>query len=1080
MVEINIEAARAFATEAAAQLRAGAVEDVLRHLLSARLPLMFPDNPWWIQAHSIGAEAHVHFVDATGRRRIGFIDSLVGKTAIEYEKNLTIRSIYDEGYYQVEEYCSALLNRGEPCADIIGVLSDTVHWYAFTVRMESELSPGALFGPNNIVLDEVDSIDLENHDDDNLQRFGLFINRYLGRQGSRQLSAQSLATDLGFDSVFCSDNITEFAETVDEAFSSREHYGRMIASLWKNFVTCFEREDDTVFNCEAYTNELYIMTLAKLLCANILNNKVVDDDDGEMELVLNGHWFKERGFVNLVEYDYFGWLCEPPLIDRLLVAAKRMQNDLAAYDYKRIVAQDLFGSIVAQLADRDRRLLLGQEFTPQWVAKRIVERAIEMLPSNEYPNFVDMCCGSGVFVVETLRQTVARHGITPDHCSEDELRALTNCVVGFDIDPLAVLLAKLNWAMIMREYTTVSSAEMVIPIYHADSLFATAPLTKVMGNNFETQSVAMVFDGDEVELPGFLISPLNRRLFDAFIQTNYEIAKAQARTVAFNFTRSQAEDVVNSLVLDTGSTLTDEQKNSLAICALDLIATLERLQRSGRNGIWPFLLENSYRPGLVREHFNAIVSNPPWMAMSKLANNPYKADIVSRAERYGIKPTGSSHLHAELATVFLLNSVDKYLKDGAYCGVIMPDTLLNGYHHESFRNQAYLRSDWSVGFQLNEIWELPTDTFKNKAVIVFGKKTDAANSDTMPGNHIFPDREDETLVYRILHQGRRTAWSSNPNAQSITNGVLERIPFLQGADIMPRTLVFHKATKQPNGKWSLQPIPRRHDETSYLVSLAKENQDFSLNTQNIDDQFIYECYLSNHVLPFIVCKPAIALLPMKRVNGMLAAVNETELATYGSASSATFERVFRESGESASQYFDRINTRNKLKPQRFVDVPDSACIVFAGAGGEHICAAYVPVSQIDRRKTIIDQTLYWYIAQNEDEAIYICGLLNSRALGEIIADFQPEGAMGRRHIHKLPYEVTPPFKADDAGCLSVVEKTRALIDSLISTIDRSDVAQYIPPSRSTLQVRRSKIREFIHRLDEREDYERACRDVYGV
>ncbi|MCL1917201.1 MAG: hypothetical protein FWG14_02615 [Peptococcaceae bacterium] len=116
----------------------------------------------------------------------------------------------------------------------------------------------------------------------------------------------------------------------------------------------------------------------------------------------------------------------------------------------------------------------------------------------------------------------------------------------------------------------------------------------------------------------------------------------------------------------------------------------------------------------------------------------------------------------------------------------------------------------------------------------------------------------------------------------------------------------------------------------------------------------------------------------------------------------------------------------------------------------------------------------------EDEALYICGLLNSRALGEIIADFQPEGAMGKRHIHKLPYEVTPSFNADNEGHILVIEKTRSLINSLINTIDGSDVAQYIPPSRSTLQVRRSKIREFVHRLDKKEDYERACRDVYGV
>ena len=85
---------------------------MLRHLLSANLPQMFPENSWWIREHSTGAEANVHYIDTAGLRRNGFIDSLVGMTAIEYERNLTVRAIYTEGYHQVEEYCSALLNQG--------------------------------------------------------------------------------------------------------------------------------------------------------------------------------------------------------------------------------------------------------------------------------------------------------------------------------------------------------------------------------------------------------------------------------------------------------------------------------------------------------------------------------------------------------------------------------------------------------------------------------------------------------------------------------------------------------------------------------------------------------------------------------------------------------------------------------------------------------------------------------------------------------------------------------------------------------------------------------------------------------
>lgn len=1080
MININLEAARDFAILANNYIKASASEDVLRHLFSAYLPQMFPDNTWWIQEHSTGAEAHVNYVDAEGLMRTGFVDSLVGKTVIEYEKNLTIRAIYEEGYYQVKEYCAALLNQEVHCNDIIGVLSDTVRWYAFRANIERVPTSGLDYGPEDITLEQIDAVNLQDTSDDNLKLFGHFINRYLGRKGSRRLVSTVLTMDMGFESVFYYQHIEEFREVVNDAFSSREHYGNMIAFLWQSFVNYLENNGEQTFNRNAYTNELYMITLAKLLCANILNEAPVPCHEFTLKSILNGQWFKEKGFVNIVEYDYFGWLNETPFINDIVSIAIRMQNDLSAYDYSNVESEDLFGPLIAQLADKDRRLLLGQEFTPQWLSEKIVSHAIEILPEDEYPNFVDMCCGSGVFVVETIKQTIKRYHISPENCNDDTLHILINCIVGFDIDPLAVLLSKLNWAMAIRAFVPYVNTDLLIPIYHADSLFTVAPITNIIDDDYQVKAIRMAFDGEEVILPGFLITPANRELFDSLIQTCYETARVRVKYSAGDFPRTQAVMLVRRLISNAGVDLNEEQCDELCSSCHNLIFTLEKLQREGRNGIWPFLLGNSYRPGFVRKQFNAILSNPPWMAMSKLADNPYKTVLVSWAERYGIKPTGSSHLHVELATVFLLNSVDKYLKDNAIYGIIMPDTLLNGYHHELFRKQQFFQAEWPVDLKVNEIWDIPVDTFKNKAIVLFGQKVRSVNSDIILGRRIRKGMPDELCEYRLLRQGRRTAWSPNPSAQTITEGVLESIPFLQGADIMPRTLVFHKAVSQPNKKWSIQPIQRQNDALSYLVSNAKMHVDFSLNAINIDAQFIYDCYMSNHILPFFVCSPAKALLPMKKVNGRWQVVDEQELIRYGTSSFAAFTRIFRKAGETARQYFDRINYRNKLNPQIFETISNEKQLVMAGAGGGYTCAAYIPIDQIFKDKTIIDQTLYWYIAQSEDEALYITGLLNSQALDTIIADFQPEGALGRRHVHKLPYMVTPPFDAEDLAHLLVVEKTRALKNRLDEILPSSDIIKYCSPARSSLSVRRRKFRLLIQQLPESIDYEDACRGVYNV
>ena len=62
-----------------------------------------------------------------------------------------------------------------------------------------------------------------------------------------------------------------------------------------------------------------------------------------------------------------------------------------------------------------------------------------------------MCCGSGVFLIETIRKVREKYAInTRDYdVAKDEV--VFSCVMGFDIDPLAVMLAKVNWVMFMRD-----------------------------------------------------------------------------------------------------------------------------------------------------------------------------------------------------------------------------------------------------------------------------------------------------------------------------------------------------------------------------------------------------------------------------------------------------------------------------------------------------------------------------------------------------------------------------------------------------------------------------------------------------
>jgi hypothetical protein len=524
--------------------------------------------------------------------------------------------------------------------------------------------------------------------------------------------------------------------------------------------------------------------------------------------------------------------------------------------------------------------------------------------------------------------------------------------------------------------------------------------------------------------------------------------------------------------------LDEKQQRSLVSGCHSLITTLSKLQKEGRNGIWPFVLGNCYRPGIVGDQFNGIVSNPPWMAMSKLANNPYKEELLSIAEQYGIKPTGSSHLHTELATVFFLSSVKRYLRDDAHCGLILPDSVRNGNHHEPFRTQAYINAKTPVNLLVREIWELPTKPFKNDAIVLFCQKACGVNPNEFMGRCVYPHDDDEWIEYRTIQLGNLIVWSSNPSVQKVIIKEENPMPFLQGADVLPRSLIFHKAIQQPNMSWSLQPILRKRDELTYLVSDEKKHKNFSLNVNSVDDQFIYDCYITKHIMPFFANPPAKALLPMKRKNGIYIVATEVDLETAGSGTSAAFALIFNEAGKNATQFFEKINKLNKLNWQQFINTTDDKQLILYNAHGKHVRAANIPFTKINNEKTVIEQGLYWYIADCEAEALYITALFNSYALRSIIIEFQAKGSFGERHIHKLPCEITPKFNMNNPDHLNVVRTSRKLKNRFEKGIYDSDIAQYISPSISDTKTRREKINSFLEGLPEYNEYEVACREVY--
>jgi len=1044
----------------------GAVEAVLRGELQSWLRRIFPDveDERWINHYGEGAEAHAKVGVAGGEVANRFIDNLIGSTTIEYEADLRIPAKREEGFGQVKEHAAGLIRSGIPVSQVRGILSDTVDWYAYDVVLDPGIAPGDCT-VGDIKLIEVEAFEPATDDEPTAERMTLFLRRHLAREQSRPLIANNLAFDLGLESPAYRRNVATLTELV-EAGRGADPSIALATDLWSHFVDHLEGEGGP-FRIGPYVDEVYLSILARLLSANALAGAAAISGDDELRAILNGSFFQNAYQLdNLVEKDYFGWIAEPDHIGGFLPVAREIQRDLYAYDFGRRAEEDLFGRLMAQLARRSQRKLLGQEWTPSWLARHLAERCLDDLPDDEDPEIVDMCCGSGAILAEVIKAVKVRYGYV-------DIVRLANVATGFDIDPLAVAFAKTTWVITLADEINAAAGPVTIPIYHADSLFAVTPVSASLPILGESETIDITLDGETIQLPAGLLQPEYRELFDRLIDWAYDEAQQPG---GVPLTADDAQTTLDTAAAASNVTLSEDLRETAAQAVLSLARRMKELADAGRNGIWAFILRNTYRPGLLAGRFNGLVSNPPWLAMSALADNPYRELLSRRAALYGVRPAGQSFLHLELGTTHLLHAVDRYLKPGAAVACLVPGTILNGNHHERFRQRGYIACDRPVAFHVTELWQITPGTFKYPGAALIGRKeADTAAADNPVGAGAVARADAiESVDFAIREIGTtRTAWVLEKHGLPAAPAGGEEVS-RQGADIMPRRVVCIDILNDAGQEYRVD-TPGPQGDWAFAVGGAHELHGKSFPGY-VAPRFIHHIAQSVNLLPFILGphRAPVAIPACRDANGAWQIYESADIRRMGLTRTARrltqIDEELAKIGNHTLAY--RIDFRRKLSIQNF---GDEGFVVLSGAGGKYICAACLPVD--DAAELVIDQTLYWQVVAEEDDAWFRTGFLNSFALTEAILPFNPEGDFGPRHIHTLPYRLMPPFDADNDDHRAVAAAARVAAGEAAAIVAGD---AYIGDPNRSLSVRRRKLREQLAESATFQELDRLCGTILGI
>lgn len=78
----------------------------------------------------------------------------------------------------------------------------------------------------------------------------------------------------------------------------------LIRQVWQNFIAYLGISDYGEFSVDTYINEFYLVTVAKIICVNVLAGAPVVSTRNEIQQILDGGYFSNQNIENLVDYDY--------------------------------------------------------------------------------------------------------------------------------------------------------------------------------------------------------------------------------------------------------------------------------------------------------------------------------------------------------------------------------------------------------------------------------------------------------------------------------------------------------------------------------------------------------------------------------------------------------------------------------------------------------------------------------------------------------------------------------------------------------------------------------------------------------
>ncbi len=455
-----------------------------------------------------------------------------------------------------------------------------------------------------------------------------------------------------------------------EEISKAKNYLKELADFYG-----FQTEDlrKLLFSIHSYYALLMKMMAAEVLSlqtgsyfrslvSEISLISTLDLKDKMRDLEEKGGFFKRYGISNFLEGDFFGWYinCYDEDIANCI---KKIAKCLSRYEpattsLEPEYTKDLLKKLYQYLLPNELRRALGEFYTPDWLAEHLLDRV--GYQGEIKKRILDPACGSGTFLSKIIAKIKGVVEDSPEIYNDKRivLNSILENVIGFDINPLAVISSRTNYILALGgDLIRYRSGDIEIPVYQCDSILISRKYSVLYGKRHKIKTSIGDF---------YFPSELAEKKYIEKIVSKLE------------------ENIPKKIDLEI---FLDSVKNDLPqeiyeLCISDLsnlYKELIKLEKQNKDEIWARIIKNSFAPLFVGK-FDYVIGNPPWIRWGLLSKD-YRSATLEMWKDYGLFSLKGMEARLgsgekDLSMLFTYACTDFYLKDGGTLGFLITQEVI--------------------------------------------------------------------------------------------------------------------------------------------------------------------------------------------------------------------------------------------------------------------------------------------------------------------------------------------------------------------------------------------------------------------